>query len=135
MTLLHQSTSSSPANRLIGPAGQNIDLDSGTGTQLVYDGTAQRWSIMEPLALSPQDNISVFLTADIGGLRSTANSTVAARANHSHQGIVRVATVDLPAGGASQDGRIVIEDAGAGDRNLIIYAGGQRFRIDGGAAF
>jgi hypothetical protein len=29
----------------------------------------------------------------------------------------------------------VIEDAGAGDRNLIVYAGGQRFRIDGGAAF
>jgi hypothetical protein len=46
-----------------------------------------------------------------------------------------VPTASLPAPGASQDGRILIEDAGAGDRNLIIYAGGQRFRIDGGAAF
>ena len=39
----------------------------------------------------------------------------------------------LPAAGASNDGRIVIHDAGAGDRNLIIYAGGERFMIDGGA--
>lgn len=46
-----------------------------------------------------------------------------------------VATASLPAAGTSQNGRILIEDAGAGDRNLVIYAGGQRFRIDGGAAF
>lgn len=46
-----------------------------------------------------------------------------------------VATASLPVAAASQDGRYIIEDAGAGDRNLIIYAGGQRFRIDGGAAF
>jgi hypothetical protein len=46
-----------------------------------------------------------------------------------------VATASLPAAGASMDGHVLIEDAGAGDRNLILYAGGQRFRIDGGAAF
>lgn len=46
-----------------------------------------------------------------------------------------VATGSLPAAGASMDGVLIIEDAGAGDRNLIIYAGGQRFRIDGGTAF
>lgn len=46
-----------------------------------------------------------------------------------------IATASLPAAGAGENGRIVIEDAGAGDRNLIIYAGGERFRIDGGAAF
>lgn len=46
-----------------------------------------------------------------------------------------IATGSLPAAGAAQDGKIIIEDAGAGDRNLIVYAGGQRFRIDGGAAF
>ena len=46
-----------------------------------------------------------------------------------------VATANLPAAGASMDGAVLIEDAGAGDRNLIIYAGGERFRIDGGAAF
>lgn len=46
-----------------------------------------------------------------------------------------VATASLPAAGAAQDGRVVIEDAGPGDRNVVIYAGGQRFRIDGGAAF
>lgn len=44
-----------------------------------------------------------------------------------------IATASLPAAGTAQNGRLVIEDNGAGDRNLIIYAGGQRFRIDGGA--
>lgn len=46
-----------------------------------------------------------------------------------------IATASLPAAATVQNGRMLIEDAGAGDRNLIIYAGGQRFRIDGGAAF
>jgi hypothetical protein len=45
-----------------------------------------------------------------------------------------VATASLPTGAAAEDGSIIIEDNGAGDRNLIIYGGGQRFRIDGGAA-
>lgn len=43
-----------------------------------------------------------------------------------------IATGSLPAAGAAENGRIIIEDAGAGNRNLIIYAGGERFRIDGG---
>ena len=46
-----------------------------------------------------------------------------------------IATASLPLAGATQNGRIVLEDVAAGDRNLIIYTGGQRFRIDGGAAF
>lgn len=44
-----------------------------------------------------------------------------------------VATASLPAAAAAQNGRILIEDNGAGDRNLIFYSGGERFRIDGGA--
>ncbi len=46
-----------------------------------------------------------------------------------------IATALLPSAATAQNGQIVIEDAGAGDRNLVIYAGGQRFRIDGGSAF
>lgn len=46
-----------------------------------------------------------------------------------------VATASLPAAAAAMDGTVLIEDAGTGDRNLIIYAGGERFRLDGGAAF
>jgi hypothetical protein len=46
-----------------------------------------------------------------------------------------IATGSLPAANALWDGYAIIEDNGVGDRNLIIYAGGQRFRIDGGAAF
>lgn len=45
-----------------------------------------------------------------------------------------VLTANLPAAATAMDGRILIEDAGTGDRNIIIYAGGQRFRIDGGSA-
>jgi len=46
-----------------------------------------------------------------------------------------VLTANLPAASADMDGAVVIEDAGAGDRNIILYAGGQRFRIDGGTNF
>lgn len=46
-----------------------------------------------------------------------------------------IATASLPAAGTANDGQAVIEDAGAGDRNLIVYAGGERFRIDGGSTF
>jgi hypothetical protein len=50
-------------------------------------------------------------------------------------GIRVVATASLPAASSDMNGSVIIEDAGAGDRNIIIYAGSQRFRIDGGAAF
>ncbi len=46
-----------------------------------------------------------------------------------------IATADLPAAAAAQDGRLVIEDVAAGDRNLVFYAQGQRFRLDGGSPF
>jgi hypothetical protein len=46
-----------------------------------------------------------------------------------------VLTAGLPAAGAVNEGLVLIEDAGTGTRNLIIYAGGQRFRIGGGSAF
>jgi Pectate lyase superfamily protein len=45
-----------------------------------------------------------------------------------------VPTASLPAAGVLEDGRILIEDGGAGNRNLVFYAGGQRFRVDGGAS-
>jgi hypothetical protein len=45
-----------------------------------------------------------------------------------------VATASLPAAGATEDGRILIEDGGAGVKNLVLYAGGQRFRAGAGAA-
>jgi hypothetical protein len=46
-----------------------------------------------------------------------------------------VTTANLPAANASRDGATLIEQAGANDHNIIIYAGGNRYRIDGGAAF
>ena len=44
-------------------------------------------------------------------------------------------TANLPVGSDLNDGRLIIEEVGVGDRNLIIYAGSQRFRIDGGVPF
>ena len=44
-----------------------------------------------------------------------------------------LATADLPSAASAMDQYAIIDDAGAGNRNLILYAGGQRFRIDGGA--
>lgn len=71
-------------------------------------------------------------------LNQSATKMAAYHADVVHFGDIRIpviATASLPAAGAQNDRRIVIEDAGAGDRNLIIYAEGQRFRIDGGTSF
>ena len=46
-----------------------------------------------------------------------------------------IGTGSLPAAAAAENGKVFIEDNGAGDRNIVFYAGSQRFRIDGGAAF
>lgn len=44
-----------------------------------------------------------------------------------------VLTANLPTAANARAGLILIEDAGAGAKNLIIYAGGERHRINGGA--
>ncbi len=46
---------------------------------------------------------------------------------------IPVATGDLLAAGAANDGLMVLEDGGAGDGNIVFYVDGERFRIDGGA--
>ncbi len=42
-----------------------------------------------------------------------------------------VVTASIPSAGSDQDGKIVIEDAGTLDCNLIVYKGGQRYRFVG----
>jgi hypothetical protein len=81
-----------------------------------YDPT----SLLVAGCLSPS-GIGAF-TRSYGGLIAEGNG-----------GTDIVATANLPAAAAAQNGRLIIEDNGTGDRNLIVYAGGQRFRIDGGA--
>ncbi len=39
----------------------------------------------------------------------------------------------LPSGAATSDNLVAIDDNGSGDRNAMVYAKGQRFRIDGGS--
>lgn len=42
-----------------------------------------------------------------------------------------VLTADLPAASSSMNKTMLIEDAGNGDWNLVIYTGGYRFRVQG----
>lgn len=47
-----------------------------------------------------------------------------------------VVTSSIPAAGPEMDGRLIVEKVGTRNkRNVIVYAGGQRFRLDGGTAF
>ncbi len=46
-----------------------------------------------------------------------------------------VATGSLPAANALLNGRVLVENAGGGAANLIVYANNSRFRIAGGVAF
>ena len=101
----------------------NSTANSGTGGIELYNGAA---SPARVLHLTSDGNVLPETT----GTQTLGNSGKQWQVFHEV-----VATASLPAAGASSDGRVIIEDVGAGDRNLIIYAGGQRFRIDGGAAF
>lgn len=44
-----------------------------------------------------------------------------------------VPRASLPSAASAADNLVAIDDNGSGDRNLMVYAKGQRFRIDGGA--
>lgn len=46
-----------------------------------------------------------------------------------------VAAADLPAGGPTMNGVILIEDGGGGNRNLVFYTNDGRYRVAGGAVF
>lgn len=111
----------------------------------VFDGLRKAWVtlIQTVNALSRTDTVAlrpttppldhIFYTETDGEQRTYVG------VNGAWQGIrpvLRVvATASLPAAAAAMNGTVLIEDVGAGDRNLIVYAGGERFRIDGGAAF
>lgn len=47
------------------------------------------------------------------------------------QGSPLVATADLPAAGAAQNGKVIVENAGGSTRNLIVYSDGLRTRYTG----
>ena len=44
-----------------------------------------------------------------------------------------VPRASLPSAASAADNLVAIDDNGSGDRNLMVYAKGQRFRIDGGS--
>lgn len=127
------------------PAGGSIDgilIDSCSNA--VFSGINQQGSYSNSFikitnqALGLQDDL-VFIGS--GGLSGwdieTLSPTYTLIGCTGTDDVVRapvIATASLPAAAAREDGRIVVEDGGAGNRNLVIYGGAQRFRIDGGAA-
>jgi len=75
------------------------------------------------------------IRADINGTIAFAVTQLGRAVAPVEMQIPIVAQANLPAAGASNNGLILIEDPGAGSCNVVIYARGQRFRINGGAAF
>ncbi len=78
-------------------------------------------------------SVLVSNTTSPAGVGQTAIRGYGADLGEGNSPVDIIATANLPAAAVAQNGRIIIEDNGAGDRNLILYAGGERFRIDGGA--
>jgi len=79
-----------------------------------------------------QDYLNAALDWDGSSLLILKGTRVKLQASTSRFHTAVVATASLPAAGSAEDGSLLIEDAGAGNRNIIIYAGAERFRIDGG---
>lgn len=52
MTIAHQSGSSSAANRIITSTGADVDLAAGTTAMLIYNVAAERWHLVDMVALS-----------------------------------------------------------------------------------
>jgi Pectate lyase superfamily protein len=100
------------ANCVVGP------LRHGAGGYVVTLGTASDITLNNVLGATITTNGNFYSGLPLGRAKTQV-----------------VATGSLPAANAAWDGYMIIEDNGTGDRNFIIYAGGQRFRIDGGAAF
>lgn len=79
-----------------------------------------------------QHGVSTALVAAITSIGPTAAgvATSIPRGDHRHS-VAVVATASLAAAGAGQDGLIVVENAGAGVLNLVIYGAGVRARLVG----
>lgn len=115
------ATPNTTATGVILAADGDVDIIAAPGrsTSIRNDGDALQGM-----------TISAGVVAPLTAAQSLGSASLPWRVYHDV-----VATASLPAAGASMNGVVLIEDNGTGDRNLIIYAGGQRFRIDGGAAF
>ena len=108
---------------------KDIVVVGSTGTKAVVAGTAAVQLLKPAIPASSVVLAEVYVPA--------ADTAIASNQITDKRVVLEVspvvATASLPAASAAMDGRILIEDAGAGNRNLIVYAGAQRFRIDGGA--
>jgi hypothetical protein len=97
-------------------------------------GEAQTQHYALALAGGAHDNVVMLTSRDhvSGDIRGGTGEGNWVTIN-GRQRLAAVASGRLPRAGAAQDGTMLIEDAGRGRRNLVIYAGGQRFRVAGTA--
>lgn len=78
ITLTHQGTSSTAANRIITPTGASMTIPSGGIGQLIYDSTVSRWRIVSlgniPIALltGTGTGVNTFLTTPSSANLATA---------------------------------------------------------------
>jgi hypothetical protein len=123
--------------RLLGGGG-NLFVSTATPIQIDAGDVGSAGSGLGVSAATHEHPLNTSLAAVIqptGNAAGAGTGVTIPRGDHVHQLRAPViATGSLPAAGAGEDGRVIIEDVAAGDRNIIIYAGAQRFRIDGGAA-
>jgi hypothetical protein len=84
------------------------------------------------LAGGSHDNVVMLTSRDHGTahLRGAAGETNWVVINGRPR-LPLVAAGNLPRAGADQDGTVLIENGGRGDRSLVYYSGGQRFRVGG----
>jgi hypothetical protein len=122
------------------PSGMTLVLEAGAVVNIEKDGIVDADVIILGIldcshggVITVAADCSLTISNYVHGLPSiTGAGTITYTIGSPH---LVVATASLPAGATAMNGQILIENAGAGDRNLIVYAGGQRFRIDGGTAF
>ena len=109
--------------------------DSGTGQINYYHNLNELWFTVNGSSVNYINSSNQIVNTLSTGIAPFVVSSRTPVVNLRVEGVDIVATGSLPAAGASQDGKVIIENVGAGDQNLIIYSNGQRFRINGGTGF
>jgi hypothetical protein len=105
---------------------------AGAITQIQAGDSAAAGTATSLVRGDHQHGVATGVVGDIHAIGPAAAGTSPhlARADHVHPVSV-VATASLPAAGAGMDGTILLEDAGGGVINLIIYGAGIRARCAG----
>lgn len=111
-----------------------IESSTATGTCIYLVNSADSGRTYDRLSIAFNDCAVGATKID---RQNQHNATVRLFGNSNYQTdqVDVILSSNLPAAATSNDGRILIESAGFGDQNLIIYSQGGRYRLDGGTTF